>query len=68
VVAGEHNKGLLGPEFQAVPQELVDKYTWYSSLFILLSLSLFFSLLTIIVVLFSPQDSSGNQSGRYRLL
>jgi ectoine hydroxylase-related dioxygenase (phytanoyl-CoA dioxygenase family) len=28
VVAGEHNKGLLGPEFQAVPQELVDKYTW----------------------------------------
>jgi len=28
VVAGEHTKGLLGPEFKAVPQELVDKYTW----------------------------------------
>jgi hypothetical protein len=28
VVAGQHTKGLLGPEFQAVPQELVDSYTW----------------------------------------
>jgi hypothetical protein len=28
VVAGEHKKGLLGPEFKAVPEELVQKMEW----------------------------------------
>jgi hypothetical protein len=57
VVAGEHNKGLLGPEFQAVPQELVDKYTWYPFLSLLPPpLSSFFFIL--FSLFFSPSSFS----------